>query len=468
VAIEVLVPPLGQTVDTVTLVTWYKDEGEAVTQGDMLFAIETDKATLDIEAPASGVLRQVTAQPGDEVKVLRAIALIAAPDEVVEAPIPVSHPEPVAQEDVPIPPPSRVGEEGQGKGYGPRIFISPRARRLAEEHNIPLTALQATGPEGAIVERDVCAYLDAQTVPSTPLRTGPSTLLPSATLGTGRTGPPITPVARRMAEEAGLDWRSLTGTSPGGRITRDDVAKALEATPWAETAPVTTEINEVVEAMPLRSVRAVIAERMARSVTTTAHVTLTAEADATALVELRRQLIQDGVYASYNDLFLCILGRSLREYPQLNTSLEGDTIKVWRRVHIGLAVDTDRGLLVPVVRDVDRKGLLQLAEETQSLVERAQTGQCTPDELSGGTFTLTNLGMFGIDAFTPLINLPECAILGVGRIKRQPVMMGEEVVGRQMVWLSLTFDHRLVDGGPAARFLQRVVQLVERPHLLIT
>ena len=460
-AIEVLVPPLGQTVDTVTLVTWYKDEGEAVTQGDMLFAIETDKATLDVEAPASGVLRQVTAQPGDEVKVLSPIALIAAPDEVVEAPIPVSHPEPVAQEDVPIPPPSRVGEEGQGKGYGRRIFISPRARRLAEEHNIPLTTLRATGPEGAIVERDVRAYLDAQTVPSTPL--------PSATLGTGRTGPAITPVARRMAEEAGLDWRSLTGTSPGGRITRDDVAKAMEAAPWAaETAPVTTEINEVVEAMRLRSVRAVIAERMARSVTTTAHVTLTAEADATALVELRRQLIQDGVYASYNDLFLCILGRSLREYPQLNTSLEGDTIKVWRRVHIGLAVDTDRGLLVPVVRDVDRKGLLQLAEETQSLVEQAQTGQCTPDELSGGTFTLTNLGMFGIDAFTPLINLPECAILGVGRIKRQPVMMGEEVVGRQMVWLSLTFDHRLVDGGPAARFLQRVVQLVERPHLLIT
>ncbi len=414
-----------------------------------------------MEAPASGVLRQVTAQPGDEVKVLSAIALIAAPDEVVEAPIPVSHPEPVAQEDVPIPPPSQVGEEGQGKGYGRRIFISPRARRLAEEHNIPLTALQATGPEGAIVERDVRAYLDVQTVPSTPL--------PSATLGTGRTGPPITPVARRMAEEAGLDWRSLTGTSPGGRITRDDVAKALEVALWAaETAPVTAEINEVVEAIPLRSVRAVIAKRMARSVTTTAHVTLTAEADATALVELRRQLIQDGVCASYNDLFLSILGRSLREYPQLNTSLEGDTIKVWRRIHIGLAVDTDRGLLVPVVRDVDRKGLLQLAQETQSLVERAQTGQCTPDELSGGTFTLTNLGMFGIDAFTPLINLPECAILGVGRIKRQPVMTGEEVVGRQMVWLSLTFDHRLVDGGPAARFLQRVVQLVERPHLLIT
>jgi len=451
----------------VTLVTWYKNEGERVAQGDPLFAIETDKATLDVEAPASGMLRQVTAQPGDEVKVLSAIALIAALDETVESLQRPSSPPPVMQ-DASSFLPGREKRERDGGDKDHRIFISPRARRLAEEHNIPLTALQATGPEGAIVERDVRAYLDAQTVPSTSLRTGPSTF-PSAPLGTDRAGPPITPVARRMAEEAGLDWRSLTGTSPGGRIMRDDVAKALEVAPWAaETAPFTTEINEVVEAIPLRSVRAVIAERMARSVTTTAHVTLTAEADATALVELRRQLIQDEVHVSYNDLFLYVLGRALREYPQLNTSLEGDTIKVWRRIHIGLAVDTDRGLLVPVVRDIDQKGLLQLAEETQSLVERAQTGQCTPDELSRGTFTLTNLGMFGIDAFTPLINLPECAILGVGRIKRQPVMVGEEVVGRQMVWLSLTFDHRLVDGGPAARFLQRVVQLVERPHLLIT
>jgi pyruvate dehydrogenase E2 component (dihydrolipoamide acetyltransferase) len=443
-AIEVLVPPLGQTVDTVTLVTWYKNEGETVAQGEPLFVIETDKATLDVEAPASGVLRQVTAQPGDVVKVLSAIALIVAPDEAVDSPQPPSPSRPVIQ-DTPSPLPDREREGRRGGDRGQRIFISPRARRLVEEHNIPLTALQATGPEGAIVERDVHAYLDARPIPS------------------------ITPVARRMAEEAGLDWRKLSGNGPRGRITRDDVARALEAA--AEVAgavPVTTEINEVVKAIPLRSVRAVIAERMARSVTTTAHVTLTAEADATALVELRRQLIQDGVHASYNDLFLYILGRVLREHPQLNASLERDTVKLWRRIHIGLAVDTERGLLVPVVRDVDQKGLLQLAEETQFLVERARTGQCTPDELSSGTFTLTNLGMFGIDAFTPLINLPECAILGVGRIKRQPVMMGEKVVGRQMVWLSLTFDHRLVDGGPAARFLQRVVQLVERPHLLIT
>jgi pyruvate dehydrogenase E2 component (dihydrolipoamide acetyltransferase) len=229
----------------------------------------------------------------------------------------------------------------------------------------------------------------------------------------------------------------------------------------------TAEINEAAGDIPMRGVRGVVAERLLSSVTSTAHVTLTAEADATALVELRHQLGGDGVAASYNDLFLYILGHALREHPGLNSSLEGDVIKLWRRIHIGLAVDTDRGLLVPVVRDVDRKGLHQLAGETQALTERARLGECTPDDLRGGTFTLTNLGMFGIDAFTPLINPPECAILGVGRIKRRPVMVDDEILGRHLVWLSLTFDHRLVDGAPAARFLQRVVQLVESPHLLL-
>ena len=443
-ATEVLVPPLGQTVDTVTLVTWYKNEGDAVAKGEPLFAIETDKATLDIEAPASGTLRRVTAQPGDEVKVLSAIALIAEPDEAAEGRQPSAQMRPA----VPAATSSQPDQKkvrGKRGATGRRTFISPRARRLAEEHGIPLAALAATGPEGAIVERDVRAYLDAQTVPS------------------------ITPVARRMAEEAGLDWRALTGSGAGGRITRDDVTQALGVVPEvSDVTPVGAEINQAVETIPVRSVRAIIAERMLRSATGSAHVTLTSEADATHLVELRHQLIQDGVNASYNDLFLYILGRALRDHPRLNASLEGDAIKLWQRIHIGLAVDTERGLLVPVVRDVDLKGLLQLAEETQPLVERAKSGRCTPEELSGGTFTLTNLGMYGVDAFTPLINLPECAILGVGRIKRQPVMVGDEVLGRHMVWLSLTFDHRLVDGGPAARFLQRVVQLLERPHLLIT
>jgi pyruvate dehydrogenase E2 component (dihydrolipoamide acetyltransferase) len=223
----------------------------------------------------------------------------------------------------------------------------------------------------------------------------------------------------------------------------------------------------VVETIPMRSIRAVIAERMLQSALSTARVTLTAETDATALVDLRAELDEDGVAVSYNDLLLYILGRALRDHPRINASIEGDSIKVWRRIHVGLAVDTDRGLLVPVVQDVDRKGLAELALETRALAERAQAGQSSPDELQGGTFTLTNLGMYGIDAFTPLINLPESAILGVGRIKVQPAFVGNQVVARHMVWLSLSFDHRLVDGAPAARFLQRVVQLIERPHLMM-
>jgi pyruvate dehydrogenase E2 component (dihydrolipoamide acetyltransferase) len=283
-----------------------------------------------------------------------------------------------------------------------------------------------------------------------------------------------------MAEEASLDWRTLAGSGPRGQITREDVERALKVERESgregtrETAPTpplplspALAPGEPLEIIPLSGVRAVIAGRMAASHSQTAAVTLTAEADATALVELRRQLAADGVAVSYNDLFLFVLAKALTEHPRLNAWLEEDTIKVWPQIDIGLAVDTDRGLLVPVVRDVGHKGLAQLAAETAVLAARARAGKCTPDELTGSTFTLTNLGMFGVDAFTPIINLPECAILGVGRIKPRPAIVNGQVVERQLVWLSLTFDHRLVDGGPAARFLQRVVQLVEKPHLLM-
>jgi pyruvate dehydrogenase E2 component (dihydrolipoamide acetyltransferase) len=431
-AVDVLAPPLGTTVDSVTLVNWYKREGEEVRQGEPLFAVETDKATLDVEAPASGILRQVSCQPGAEVKVLSRIAVIAALDEVIELPKSerVAAATPSQTSDVQ---PSRKRKDG-------RTFISPRARRVAEEQGVEWQALHGTGPEGAIVERDVKAYLEP-----------------------GQTHK-ITPVAGRMAEQAGLDWTQLSGTGVGGRVTRKDVARAVASTAAAPTR----EPDEVLETLPVTGVRAVIAERMAQSASTTARVTLTSEVDASALVELRANLAADGLVVSYNDLFLYVLARALREHPRLNASLQEDAIKLWRRVDIGLAVDTDRGLIVPVVRDVDRKGLTEIARETTALIEAAQQGKLLPGDLRGGTFTLTNLGMYGIDAFTPVINLPECAILGVGRISPRPAVVEQQVVVRQMVWLSLAFDHRLVDGGPAARFLQRVGQLIGHPHLLLS
>ena len=394
---EVLVPPLGQTTDTVTLVKWYKREGDVVQEGEPLFAIETDKAILDIEAQASGVLRHVSALESQTVKVLSPIALIAAPGEEVS--------EKVAHEvSVATPTPARsidlLTESRSRMATGQRIFVSPRARRLAEVKGVPLEELAATGPEGAIIERDIRAYLAQQ-----------ATVI--------RTRAQIQPTSEVLAE------------------TR------------------------------LQGVRAIVAERMAQSAATTAAVTLTTEADASGLVRLRQRLTEDGVAISYNDLLLHVLGRALRDHPALNASLEGDVLRQWRRVHIGLAVDTERGLLVPVVRDVDRKGLADLARETRDLAERARAGTLKPEELQGGSFTLTNLGMSGVDAFTPIINLPETAILGVGRIKPRPVVRDGQIVARETVWLSLTIDHRLVDGAPAARFLQRVVQLVEYPELML-
>lgn len=441
-AVDVLVPPVGQTVDTMTLVGWYKKEGDSVEAGEPLFSLETDKANLDVESPASGILRAVTAQPGDEVKVLSRLAIIAGPDEQVDPPA--------------APAVSQAHVRAAGPAAAPcssslpaasRLLASPRARRLAEQEGVSIVDVQATGPQGAIVERDVRQYLAQRKAAALGLRE-----------------PAITPLARRVAEDSGLEWRNLAGSGPAGRVTRDDVAHALDQTRVA--APAARDQEHAMA--PLSGVRGIIAERMWQSHSQTAPVTLSSEADVTDLVELRSRLAKDGVNAAYNDLFVFILARALREHPRLNASLDGDTIREWHDVHIGIAVDTARGLLVPVLRDVDRKGLSQISEESSKLIERAQHGQCTPDELRGGRFTLTNLGMLGIDVFTPIINLPECAILGVGRIKMQPVMSDGAVVGRQMVWLSLTFDHRLVDGAPAARFLQRVVDLCEHPHLLLT
>jgi pyruvate dehydrogenase E2 component (dihydrolipoamide acetyltransferase) len=217
-------------------------------------------------------------------------------------------------------------------------------------------------------------------------------------------------------------------------------------------------------------VRRIIAERMAASAHTTAPLTLTTEADATELVRLRQQLKEDGrePVPSYNDLLAKLVAQALMEHPMVNARFEGDAIVQAATANIGIAVDTDRGLLVPVLRDVQTKSVRQIARESASLIEKARSGRISPDDLHGGTFTITNLGMYEIDAFTPIINLPECAILGVGRIAAKQVVVdpeAERVAIRHMVFLSLTFDHRLVDGAPAARFLQRVKQYVERPSL---
>jgi pyruvate dehydrogenase E2 component (dihydrolipoamide acetyltransferase) len=287
------------------------------------------------------------------------------------------------------------------------------------------------------------------------------------------------PVARRAAESSGIDLGKLAAEKPGQRIVLADVeaataaraeaqAEAEEAADEAAAAPGLAP--KVRESHPITHVRRLIAERMLRSSQTTAPLTLTTEADATELVELRERLKaalepEGELVPTYNDLLVKLTGVALQRHPGLNAYWEEDTIQLLEDIHIGVAVDTETGLVVPVIRNVTTKSIHQIAEEAQALAKDARSRRLSPDSLQGGTFTVTNLGMYGIDAFTPIINLPECAILGVGRIVSKPAVHNGEITPRHRMALNLTFDHRVVDGAPAARFLNTVREFVERPHL---
>ena len=262
----------------------------------------------------------------------------------------------------------------------------------------------------------------------------------------------ISPRAKRAALVRGLDWSKLQGSGRNGRIRERDVLAAAPSS-LPHGAPIAVS-----------SLRRTIAERMLTSHRSTAPVTLTTTADATNLVNLRSQFkAATEVSPSYTDFLVKLTAIALQKHPLLNARWDGQQIVMSAEIHIGIAVDTDAGLVVPVLRDVPTLSLKQLAIQSRDLIERARRRQLTADEMQGGTFTLTNLGAFGIDAFTPIINYPECAILGVGRIRRVPVALGEQIVAREQLTLSLTFDHRIVDGAPAARFLQMLSGLIENP-----
>lgn len=383
---EIIVPKLGQTMEEGLLVEWFKQEGDPVERGELLFTVESDKATLEVEATGRGFLRRILVPEGETVPVMTVVALMTrTADEEIEDYEPQS-------------PPSID-----------RVPASPRARRMAREHGIDLARVTGTGPGGRIVEEDVTVYLASR----------PET-------GAPETGVP-------------------------------------------EAAPAEAVINTV----PLTGLRGTIAERTARSDRSTARVTLVTEVDATSFVERRQRLKAEvadewGFTPGYNDMLAMILVQALGEFPYMNARLSADglIIEHLQEINLGIAVDTERGLLVPVVHNADSKNLRAFTEELRTLTERARAGRSLPDDLSGGTFTLTNLGSYDIDAFTPIINPPEVAILGVGRIRPRPAAVEGKVAVRQMWTLSLVFDHRLVDGAPAARFLQRIGQLIENPEPL--
>jgi len=460
-AYEVVIPRLGLTMEEGRVVEWYKQDGETIEAGEPLFGVETDKAIQDVEAPVSGVVYHVPDIPSEPLPVGTVIGYIAAPGEEVALPV-------VSAAAVPVEAPAGVVESTpdaapiQAASAEGRKLSSPAARWRAKELGIDWRTIEH--PEGKPI---LVAHVEEAAVARTIVEAPPEEMSIKAS-----------PVARRMAKEASIDLGELAARKPSGRIHREDVEAAIAAREAlaAPSQPIPTEAKTV----PVTQVRRVIAQRMTESAHTTAAVTLTTEADATELVALRERLQtaltpQGTTVPTYNDLFVKLTSVALQDHPMLNAYWKAadptggqDEIVVPSDVHIAVAIDTEAGLLAPIIRDVKTKSIQQIADEFRSLVKRAYDHQLGADDLQGGTFTITNLGMYGIDAFTPIINLPQCAILGIGRIVEKAAVWDGQVVACKRIALSLTFDHRVVDGGPAARFLDTIREYVEQPYLWLT
>ena len=323
---------------------------------------------------------------------------------------------------------------------------------------LPVAIIAEAGEEVAEV---AAQYADAAAAPVAappePAPVAASTAPPAAEEKRGRV--PVTPAARKLAKEHNIDLSGVTGTGPRGRITREDVQKIIDSGGQAAPPPAPAATPATTEDIPLRGMRKVIAERMQQSLQGSAQLTISTEVDVTQLID-RRQEVRQEFSVTYTDFIVQACAHALRQHPRMNASLEGNIIHVHGDIHVGLAVALDEGLIVPVVRDVDKKSLKDIAAEAKTLAEKARASQLKLEEVSGGTFTVSNLGMYGVDAFTPIINAPQSGILGVGRIVEKPVIYRGEITRRSMMVLSLTFDHRVIDGAPAGAFLQTVADLL--------
>ena len=440
-AIEIVMPKLGWTMEEGVIDEWVKQDGDEVQAGDIIFVVESDKALQEIEAFDSGILRISPDAPplGSMVKIGELLAYLVAPGEAPPFELEATATVATAESPAPVSQAAYPKVQRESRSGGPAA--SPRAKRIAAELNIDWTSLTGSGSGGRIVERDVRAAAElAAAAPAGELR--------------------ITPVARRVAQQAGLDLDELAARFAGARVTREDVEKLA-----AEREAIPNDRR-----VAMTRVQRVTRDRMVESARTAAPVTLTSEVDATELVRLRRKLKADGadIVPTYTDLLTTLVARALREHPALNASIAGDDVILHGAINIALAVDSERGLFAPVIAGADRLSLLELTSASADLVTLARQGKLTAGQLHGATFTITNLGMYGIDAFTPIISLPQAAVLGIGRIVARQVVIdaeAERTAIRHMLTLSLTFDHRLTDGAPAARFLQRVGQYVETPYL---
>ena len=418
---DVIMPALGMAQETGTLIQWLKKQGDNVTKGEPLMEIETDKATVEIEAPASGTLSSITAQAGDVIPVGQRIALILAPGESESNATPLSTPQPVSSTST---------------SAKPQIFsATPVAARLAAEHNLDITKIKTNG--GQVRKEDVLAYIDSQKPVST------SKILAS-------------PKAKRLAKENNIDLSTIKGTGPEGAILFSNIQSLLS------TSPITN--NQ----LPTSKMWRTMADRLTQAWTTIPHFYLMREVNASRLITWREKVQKNSAEKiTFTDLLVKLTAVALRKYPRLNASWINENIVLNQDVNIGLAVAVDDGLLVPVIHHADEMNLTQLASSRSGIVTRAKSNKLTLDDLSGGTFTISNLGMYGVDAFNAIVNPPQAAILAVSRIADRVVPVNGQPLIQPMMTLSLSCDHRVVDGARGAEFLQALADLIEEPLQLL-
>jgi pyruvate dehydrogenase E2 component (dihydrolipoamide acetyltransferase) len=441
---EIIIPRLGWSMEEGTFVAWLKSEGDFVKRGDALFELEGEKATQEIEAVDEGVLRiPITGpKPGSVHKVGAVIGyLVAANDSIPGLANPLQ----------------QVNVEAINEADS--IVASPSVRQLARKVGVQLSQVKATGPRGRILQEDVH---QAKSILSENAQE--SVISDVSKMLSQQVA---SPRARRLASSLGIDWKLLIGSGAGGRIRECDVKAASTNL----TSPITTAGKA--QRIPISKKRRLIAQRLVASRQLTVPVTLTTKADATNLVNLRNQFKStNGTHPipSFQDIITKLVAEVLKEHMFLAGRWDEDVIVLpaHHELHIGMAVDTEDGLLVPVIRNVAGLNLRDVAVQSKSLVQQAREGKITAAQMQGGVFTITNLGAFGIDSFTPVINYPEAAILGLGAIRKEPVFLDDgKVVAQLQLALSLTFDHRIVDGAPAARFLQALVSAIVNPSAFL-
>lgn len=437
---EIFMPKLSSTMEVGTLLQWFKEEGDSVEIGEPLFEIMTDKINIEVEAYDDGIFLKKYYEADDQIPVNAVIGYIGEANEQVP-----SEPPAQADEDSSDSSESSSSDTASSssteapKTPNEKVRATPAARKTAKDHYVAIHEVPGTGPKGRVQKRDV-----------------------EAAVHSSEKGQRVSPLAEKVAAREGIDLANVAGSGAHGKIMKSDVTAAAVKT--AESSPVKTQ--------KLAGMRKVIADRMSQSAFTAPHVTLTSEIDMTKAKEVRKQLLpaiekETGYRLSFTEIIIHAVSNVLTRHPHINMTFEQNELHFHDDVHIGLAVAVKDGLMVPVISHANQKGLKQLTKEAKEIGRNARDQKLLPDQLKGSTFTISNLGMYAIDTFTPIINQPEVAILGVGRIQEKPVVVDGEILVRPMMGVSLSFDHRVVDGAPAAAFLTDLKKVLEQPFELL-